>query len=80
MARRGKGGRKIRLNLRKRMPRSWYVWSYERALPAVYKVIGDKSGVGSGLDHTHFSMTDVIEPTTPVLFAVARRPRRFPEH
>jgi SAM-dependent methyltransferase len=81
-ARRATGDKLLKLdafNLRKRMPRSWYVWSYQRALPAVYKVIGDKSGVGSGLDHTHFSMTDVIEPTTPVLFAVARRPRRFPE-
>jgi SAM-dependent methyltransferase len=68
------------LNLRQRMPRSWYVWSYERLLPAVYKVLGtEKSGVGSGLDHTHFSMSDVVLPTTPVLFAIARQPRRFPE-
>ena len=68
------------LNLRRHMPRSWYVWSYERMLPAVYKVLGQKkSGVGSGLDASHFSMTDVVVPTTPVLFAVARKPRRFPE-
>lgn len=82
-ARRETGDRLLKLdvlNLRQRMPRSWYVWSYERMLPAVYKVLGsDKSGVGSGLDHTHFTMTDVLLPTTPVLFAIARRPRRFPE-
>jgi SAM-dependent methyltransferase len=81
-ARRTTGDKILKLdvfNLRQRIPRSWYVWSYERVLPAVYKVIGDKSGVGSGLDHTHFSMSDVVEPTTPVLFAIARKPRRFPE-
>jgi SAM-dependent methyltransferase len=83
-ARRTTGDRLLKLdvlNLRQHMPRSWYVWSYERILPAVYKVLGEKkSGVGSGLDHTHFSMSDVVVPTTPVLFAVARKPRRFPEH
>lgn len=81
-ARRSTGDRILKLdvlNLRRRMPRSWYVWSYERVLPAVYKVLGDKSGVGSGLDHTHLSMSDVVLPTTPVLFAIARKPRRFPE-
>jgi ubiquinone/menaquinone biosynthesis C-methylase UbiE len=82
-ARRTTGDRLLKLdflNLRQRMPRSWYVWSYERVLPAVYKVLGtEKSGVGSGLDHTHFSMSDVVLPTTPVLFAIARKPRRFPE-
>ena len=83
-ARRSTGDRLLKLdvlNLRKRMPRRWYVWSYEHMLPAVYKVLGQKkSGVGSGLDASHFSMTDVVVPTTPVLFAIARRPRRFPEH
>jgi len=80
--RRATGNRLLKLdalNLRRRLPRSWYVWSYERALPAVYKLIGDKSGVGSGLDHTHFSVTEIIEPTTPALLAIARKPRRFPE-
>jgi SAM-dependent methyltransferase len=82
-ARREAGDRLLKLDvfeLRRRMPRRWYVWSYERLLPAVYKILGnEKSGVGSGLDHTHFSMSEVVLPTTPVLFAIARRPRRFPE-
>ncbi len=82
-ARRATGDRILKLDvlkLRQRMPRRMYVWSYERVLPAVYKMLGDeKSGVGSGLDHTHFSMSEVVLPTTPVLFAIARKPRRFPE-
>ena len=37
------------LRLRHRMPRRWYVWSYERALPLVYRALGSSgSGIGSG--------------------------------
>jgi SAM-dependent methyltransferase len=83
-ARRQSGEKLLKLdvfNLRQKMPRRWYVWSYERALPVVYKFLGsENSGVGSGLDDSHFTMTDVVVPTTPVLFAIARKPRRFPEH
>jgi SAM-dependent methyltransferase len=65
------------LRLRHRMPRRWYVWSYERALPLVYRALGSRgSGIGSGLDDTHFFVTREIVPTTPGLFAVARTPRR----
>jgi SAM-dependent methyltransferase len=67
------------LNLRQRLPQSWYVWSYEHALPVVYKMLGSETtGIGSGLDDSHFFATDTIVPTTPVLFAIARKPRRFP--
>lgn len=79
-ARRRSGERILKLDvfdLRHKMPRRWYVWSYERALPVVYRVLGNKaSGVGSGLDHSHFTVTTEITPSTPVLFAVARSPRR----
>jgi SAM-dependent methyltransferase len=79
-ARRASGERILKLDflrLRHRMPHQWYVWIYERALPVVYRLLGrSTSGVGSGLDHTHLFMTDEIVPTTPVLFAVARSPRR----
>lgn len=64
------------LGLRRRVPRSWYVWGYEHALPVVYQALGsENTGIGSGLDETHFFTTEVIEPTTPGLFAIARRPR-----
>jgi SAM-dependent methyltransferase len=83
-ARRVQGERILRLDalkLRRRIPHSWYVWSYERVLPLVYKTLGTRhTGIGSGLDDSHFFIADEIVETTPVLFAIARRPRRFPEH
>lgn len=78
--RRASGEKLLRLdpfNLRHRVPRSWYVWTYERVLPVVYKALGsERTGIGSGLDESHFFLSDQITPTTPGLFAVARRPRR----
>jgi SAM-dependent methyltransferase len=65
------------LDLRHKVPHSWYVWAYERALPVIYQALGsERTGIGSGLDESHFFITDEIAPTTPGLFAVARRPRR----
>jgi hypothetical protein len=79
-SRRARGERILKLDvlgLRRRMPRRWYVWSYERALPVVYRALGSRaSGIGSGLDQSHFFMTDEIVDTTPGLFAIARSPRR----
>jgi SAM-dependent methyltransferase len=79
-ARRRSGERILKLDflkLRHRLPRRWYVWTYERALPLVYRALGSRgSGVGSGLDESHFFMTRTIVDTTPVLFAIARAPRR----
>jgi SAM-dependent methyltransferase len=78
-SRRASGERLLKLDalgLRHRIPRKTYVWAYERALPVVYRVLGSEtSGVGSGLDASHFFVTNDITPTTPVLFAIARRPR-----
>jgi SAM-dependent methyltransferase len=78
-ARRASGERLLRLDvlkLRHRLPRRVYVWAYEHLLPLVYRALGrDATGIGSGLDASHLFLTDVIETTTPVLFAVARAPR-----
>jgi SAM-dependent methyltransferase len=78
-ARRASGARLLRLDrfgLRHRIPRRLYVWIYERALPIVYRVLGSaRSGVGSGLDASHFFVSDKVAETTPVLFAIARQPR-----
>jgi SAM-dependent methyltransferase len=77
--RRASGEKLLRLDplkLRQKMPRSWYVWGYERVLPVVYRALGSsRTGIGSGLDESHFFVSDDIAPTTPGLFAVARRPR-----
>lgn len=80
-AQRRRSGEKIlkldRFELRKKIPRKAYVWSYEHALPVVYRLLGSSSsGVGSGLDASHFFTTRDIEESTPVLFAIARSPRR----
>jgi SAM-dependent methyltransferase len=78
--RRASGERLLKLDpldLRHKIPYRWYVWSYERVLPVVYKMLGSaRTGVGSGIDESHFFLTDQITPTTPGLFAVASRPRR----
>jgi len=77
--RRASGERLLKLdplNLRRRMPRRAYVWAYEHILPLTYKVLGsESSGIGSGIDSSHFFMSNAVHADTPVLFAVARRPR-----
>jgi ubiquinone/menaquinone biosynthesis C-methylase UbiE len=77
--RRASGERLLKLDplrIRQRMPRRWYVWSYEHVLPVVYRALGSETtGIGSGIDDSHFFLTDTIGPTTPGLFAIAARPR-----
>jgi SAM-dependent methyltransferase len=78
-ARRASGERILKLDvlgLRHRLPRRAYVWSYERVLPMVYRLLGrERSGIGSGIDASHLFITDAITPRTPVLFAIGRHPR-----
>jgi hypothetical protein len=77
--RRASGERLLRvdpLNLRRRVPHRAYVWAYEHILPLTYRFLGrGSSGIGSGIDASHFFIQDEVRPDTPVLFAVARRPR-----
>ncbi len=65
------------LDLRHRMPRSWYVALYTRALPVAYRLMA-RGGTGgsSGITADDFFVTDRVDDSTLVLFAVARRPRR----
>ena len=79
-ARRVKANKVLRLDvldLRHRIPRSWYIAAYTRALPIAYKVMarGD-SGGSTGITADDFSVTDDLDATTMVLFATASRPRR----
>jgi SAM-dependent methyltransferase len=80
MARRQKADKVLRLDvldLRHRIPRSWYVGIYTRVLPLAYRLIarGD-SGGSTGITADDFFVTDQLDRTTMVLFATASRPRR----
>ncbi|HEV7523772.1 MAG TPA: class I SAM-dependent methyltransferase [Acidimicrobiia bacterium] len=78
-ARRASGDRLLKLDvlrLRRRMPRAAYVWTYERVLPIVYRLLGNsRTGIGSGLSEGSFFTSEHIDEHTPGLFAIARRPR-----
>ena len=65
------------LDLRHKIPRSWYVGIYTRILPVAYKLIarGDAGGI-TGITADDFFVTDELDRTTMVLFATASRPRR----
>jgi len=65
------------LDLRHKMPRSWYIGFYTRALPVAYRLIarGDSGGT-TGITSDDFFVTDELDATTMVLFATASRPRR----
>lgn len=81
-ARRRKGERLLRLDvldLRHRLPYRWYVWAYTRLLPLVYKVVAQRdSGGATGITAADWFVTEELDDTTLVLFAVARRPRVVP--
>ncbi|HWD51894.1 MAG TPA: class I SAM-dependent methyltransferase [Acidimicrobiales bacterium] len=79
-ARRVKANKVLRLDvldLRHRIPRSWYIAAYTRLLPVAYKLMarGDSGGM-TGITADDFSVTDHLDPTTMVLFATGSQPRR----
>jgi SAM-dependent methyltransferase len=79
-ARRAKAERLLKLDvldLRHRIPHRWYVAAYTRLLPLAYRLVarGDTGGT-TGITVDDWFVTEEIDDTTLVLFAVARRPRR----
>jgi SAM-dependent methyltransferase len=63
------------LDLRHRIPRSWYVAGYTRVLPLAYRIMAKRDTGGStGITADDFFLTEEIDETTLVLFAVARKP------
>jgi SAM-dependent methyltransferase len=63
-------------DLRHRIPRSWYVAGYARVLPLAYRIMARRdTGGASGITADDFFVTDEIDDTTLVLFAVAGSPR-----
>jgi len=63
-------------DLRHRIPHRWYVWAYTRLLPVAYKLVarGDAGGI-TGITADDWFVTDELDDTTLVLFAVAKKPR-----
>ena len=78
-ARRIKANKVLRLDvfdLRHRIPHNWYVWAYTRLLPLAYKLIaGSDAGGATGITADDWFVTDELDDTTLVLFAVARSPK-----
>ena len=79
-ARRVKANKLLKLDvfdLRHRIPHGWYVWAYTRLLPVAYKLIAkEDSGGATGITADDWFVTDELDDTTLVLFAVVREPRR----
>jgi SAM-dependent methyltransferase len=64
-------------DVRHRIPHSWYVWSYTRLLPLAYKLVArEDSGGATGITADDWFVTEDLDDTTLVLFAVVRAPRR----
>jgi SAM-dependent methyltransferase len=79
-ARRERAAKLLKLDafdLRHRLPHAWYVWAYTRLLPLAYKMVarGDAGGA-TGITADDWFVTDQLDDTTLVLFAVAQKPRR----
>ncbi len=65
------------LDLRHRIPRKWYVAAYTRLLPLAYRLLARRgTDQTTGIDAGEFFVTDHLDETTLVLFAVASRPRQ----
>jgi len=79
-ARRAKARRLLRLDvfdLRHRVPRSWYVALYTRLLPVAYALVARRAQDGtSRITAEDWFVTEHVDETTLVLFAVCRSPRR----
>ncbi len=80
--RRAKARRLLKVDvfdLRHRVPRRWYVAAYTRLLPLAYRVLA-RGGTGGATRITadDWFVTEEVDETTLVLFAVGRRPRRDP--
>jgi SAM-dependent methyltransferase len=64
-------------DLRHRLPKSWYVGAYTRLLPIAYRLIArNDTGGTTGITADDWFVTEDLDDSTLVLFAVARRPRR----
>jgi SAM-dependent methyltransferase len=76
--RREKAAKVLKLDvfdLRHKIPHSWYVGAYTRALPLAYRFMArSDSGGGTGITDDDFFVTEDVDDTTLVLLAVAGAP------
>ena len=79
-ARRVKANKLLRLDafdVRHRIPHAWYVWAYTHLLPLAYKLVArEDTGGATGITADDWFVTEDLDDTTLVLFAVVRGPRR----
>jgi hypothetical protein len=79
-ARRRRTGRMILaldvFNLRRRLPRSWFVALHSAGRRVIYPLLRRFSGPEKVIGEEAFAVTERIDEDTLVLFAIARRPRR----
>jgi len=62
--------------LRHKLPRSWFVGLHAFARRVTYPFLNRKAAEAPPITAEQFSITEMIDPTTLVLFAVAKRPKR----
>jgi SAM-dependent methyltransferase len=78
--RRAKANKLLRLDvldIRHRIPHAWYVWAYTRLLPVAYKLMArEDAGGATGITADDWFVTEDLDDTTLVLFAVVRGPVR----
>ena len=78
-ARRAQAAKVLRLDvldLRHRLPRSWYIAAYSLGTRLFYRLQARRhAGGATAITADDFSTTDHVDDTTLSLFAVARRPR-----
>jgi SAM-dependent methyltransferase len=64
-------------DLRHKMPRSWWIWFYSKALPVAQKIVYRGSFDGNtGISAQDFFTTDSIDDSTLVLFATCSKPKK----
>ncbi len=65
-----------KFDLRHKMPKSWWIWFYTKALPIGQKLIYRSAfGGETGITEDDFFVSNDVDNDTPVLFAIAKVPK-----
>lgn len=64
-------------NLRKKMPRKWWIYIYSNLLPVAQRIVYKNSmGGKTGISQDDFFLTENVDETTIALFALAKHPKK----